>query len=201
MIGFLEAGKHVLCEKPFALNAAQAAAMIDAARRNRRFLMEAVWSRFVPGYIRLGELLADGVIGAPEIVEATFGFAVPFDPTHRLFDRALGGGALLDLGIYPLQLAQLVFGPATAHTAEGVIGATGVEESVVVTATHDRRTGDPAAAAGTAAAIDSLAIAGRGVDASGCPTGRRSAGRAGYRVRPRMCARRRSRCTTATAPR
>lgn len=136
VIRFLDAGKHVLCEKPFALNAAQATAMFDSAVRNGRFLMEGVWSRFVPGYVRLGELLAEGSIGTPEIVEATFGTAFRFDPAHRLFDPALGGGALLDLGIYPLQLAQLVLGPATHQSAQAVIGATGVDETIVITATH-----------------------------------------------------------------
>src|SRR6476619_651455 len=90
---FLEAGKHVLCEKPFALNERQARRMVDAARDRRLFVMEAIWSRFLPAYQLLGDLLADSVIGEIASVDADFGLRFPFDPAHRLFDLALGGGA------------------------------------------------------------------------------------------------------------
>jgi len=129
----LEAGKHVLCEKPLALNAAQADAMATAARRHDRFLMEAIWSRFLPGYDALRTVLAAGEIGEVLHVDASFGFRRPIDPAHRLFDLALGGGALLDLGLYPVQLAHMVLGPPTSVTAHGRIGATGVDEHIVVT--------------------------------------------------------------------
>ena len=91
--------------------------------------MEA-WSRFLPACAALRDLLASGRIGEPQLVEADFGFRRPFDLAHRLFDRALGGGALLDLGIYPLQLASLVFGPPDRVSAQAHIGASGVDESV-----------------------------------------------------------------------
>ena len=117
----LEAGKHVLCEKPIALNAAQAGRMIAAAEAGGRFLMEAVWSRFLPSYRALVDLVSGGRIGTPMQVDADFGFRVPVDPAHRLFDPHQGGGALLDLGIYPLQLCTLVLGPVEHVAAAAVL--------------------------------------------------------------------------------
>jgi predicted dehydrogenase len=133
---FLEAGKHVLCEKPFALNEAQARRMVDTARERGLFVMEAIWSRFLPAYQVLGELLAEGAIGEVQSVDADFAIRFPFDPAHRLFDLALGGGALLDLGIYPLQLASLVLGVPTDVQAVGQIGETGVDEHVAAVLSH-----------------------------------------------------------------
>ncbi|HWE56074.1 MAG TPA: Gfo/Idh/MocA family oxidoreductase [Acidimicrobiales bacterium] len=126
----IEAGKHVMCEKPFALNAQQAERMIGAARHRGTFLMEAIWSRFLPAYARMGEVLASGRIGEPVLVEADFGFRAPFNPDHRLFAADLGGGALLDLGIYPLQLCSLVLGEPIGVSAQAVKGVTGVDEHV-----------------------------------------------------------------------
>jgi predicted dehydrogenase len=126
----LAAGKHVLCEKAFALDADQATRMVDAARSTDRFLMEALWSRFLPSYRRLRDLLDDGVIGEPLLVEADFGFRMPFDPGHRLFDPDKGGGALLDLGIYPVQLCSFVLGLPERVIADAVLGSTGVDEVV-----------------------------------------------------------------------
>jgi predicted dehydrogenase len=127
---FLEAGKHVLCEKPFALNEKQARRMIDSARERELFLMEAIWSRFLPAYHDLANLLAAGVIGEPVQVDADFGMRFPRDPAHRLFDLMLGGGALLDLGIYPLQLASLVLGHPVEINAHAYVGSTGADEQV-----------------------------------------------------------------------
>lgn len=135
-IRFLEAGKHVLCEKPMALNAVQVQQMIDAAQANNVFLMEAMWSRFLPAYQILGELLAEGRIGEPTFVEADFGFRSAVGPQHRLFNHELGGGALLDLGIYPLQLCSLVLGAPDRIVADGQIGETGVDEHTVVVLHH-----------------------------------------------------------------
>jgi predicted dehydrogenase len=135
---FLEAGKHVLCEKPFAVNLRQATAMVEAAARKGRFVMEAIWSRFQPGYATLRRLLADERIGDPQVVDADFGFHIPHDSAHRLFDRSLAGGALLDLGIYPLQLATLVLGAPAKVAAVGRIGPTGVDETVVASIGHER---------------------------------------------------------------
>ncbi|MBL7489549.1 Gfo/Idh/MocA family oxidoreductase [Frankia sp. AgB1.9] len=128
---FLGAGKHVLCEKPLAVNAAQAASMAAAARQAGRFLMEAVWSRFTPGYRAMRAILDAGEIGEILLVEAEFGFRADFDPAHRLFNPDLAGGSVLDIGIYPVQFAHLLLGTPVAVTASGVLGATGVDEHVV----------------------------------------------------------------------
>jgi predicted dehydrogenase len=133
---FVEAGKHVLCEKPFALNARQARRMVDAARASGVFLMEALWSRFLPAYRRLAEVLAEGRIGEPLMVEGDFGFRRPVVPEHRLFDLQLGGGALLDLGIYPVHLCSLVFGAPERVLASGMVGSTGVDEQVAAVLHH-----------------------------------------------------------------
>jgi predicted dehydrogenase len=123
-IRYLEAGKHVLCEKPLAVDQREAARMVATARANDRFLMEAIWSRFLPAYRELGRILAEGRIGEVRLVEADFGFAARFDPEHRLFAPELAGGAMLDLGIYPVQLAHLVLGPPDVVRAVGHRGAT-----------------------------------------------------------------------------
>jgi predicted dehydrogenase len=135
-LSLLRAGKHVLCEKPFALNARQAAAMIEEARSRGLFLMEAIWSSFLPAYRSLVEVIGDGRIGEPQLVEADFGFRRPLEPEHRLFDLALGGGGLLDLGVYPLQLCSLVLGTPEHVVADGVVGETGVDEVVAAVLRH-----------------------------------------------------------------
>ncbi len=135
-IGLLRAGKHVLCEKPIALNADQATRMADEARSRGLFLMEAIWSRFLPSYRALVEIVGEGRIGEPLLVEADFGFRRPVDPAHRHFARELGGGALLDLGIYPVQLSTLVLGPIERVVADGVVGQTGVDEVVTALLHH-----------------------------------------------------------------
>ena len=135
---YLEAGKHVLCEKPLAVDQRQTARMVATARANNRFLMEALRSRFLPAYVELDRVLASGRIGEVRLVEADFGFAAPFDPTHRLFDPALGGGATLDLGVYPVQLAHLVLGPPDQVRAVGHRGRTGVDEQVAAVMHHAR---------------------------------------------------------------
>jgi predicted dehydrogenase len=132
----LRAGKHVLCEKPFALNEAQAQGMVDEARRQDVFLMEAIWSRFLPAYRSLVDVVGSGRIGDPLLVEADFGFRRSLDPDNRLFRADLGGGGLLDLGVYPLQLCTLLLGPVEHVSAEGVIGETGVDEQVAAVLRH-----------------------------------------------------------------
>ncbi|WP_076833826.1 MULTISPECIES: Gfo/Idh/MocA family protein [unclassified Frankia] len=134
---FLESGHGVLCEKPFALNAGQAAEMVAAARAQGRFLMEAMWSRFLPAYVRLRELVTAGEIGTVLSVEGDFGFRVPMTPTHRLFDPALGGGALLDLGVYPVSLASMLLGEPSLVAAFGQLGETGVDEHLAVLTSYD----------------------------------------------------------------
>jgi predicted dehydrogenase len=98
--------------------------------------MEAIWSRFLPAYRSLVQLIAEGRIGMPLLVEADFGFRRPVDPDHRHFAPVLGGGALLDLGIYPVQLSALVLGPIERVVADGVVGETGVDEVVTALLHH-----------------------------------------------------------------
>jgi len=107
----LDAGKAALTEKPVALDVAQATELFAAARERDLFLMEAMWTRFNPVVQRALELVASGAIGRVTSVSADFGFLAPDDETHRLHARALGGGALLDLGIYPATIAHLFLGP------------------------------------------------------------------------------------------
>ena len=133
---FLDHGKHVLCEKPLAMTEGEVLRMTASAQLAGRFLMEAIWSRFLPAYVTLWELLMHGRIGEPLFVEADFGFRLPVDPAHRLFDPARGGGALLDLGVYPLQLASLVLGRPDRVVADGHMGETGVDETVAATLHH-----------------------------------------------------------------
>jgi predicted dehydrogenase len=128
----LDAGKHVLCEKPFALNAAQAREMIGEARNRKRFLMEAVWMRFLPLMDHLRALLAEGALGPIHMLQADFGFRAEFDPQSRLFDPQLAGGSLLDVGVYPVNLASLVLGVPAQIATLATIGHTGVDEQAAV---------------------------------------------------------------------
>jgi predicted dehydrogenase len=132
----LEAGKHVLCEKPFTVNAAEAAELIAAARERGLFLMEAMWSRYVPAIVRFRELIAEGAIGEPRLLEADFGFRAGVNPEGRLFKRELGGGALLDVGVYVVSLASLVFGEPAEAVGRATIGETGVDEQTAIILTY-----------------------------------------------------------------
>ncbi len=115
----LRAGKAVLCEKPFTLNAREAEEVIALAREQKLFLMEAMWTRFLPAVVRARELIEQGAIGEVRLLLADFGFRAAFDPHHRLFDPQLGGGALLDLGVYCVSLASMLFGPPDPHGEPG----------------------------------------------------------------------------------
>ncbi|MGB7539216.1 MAG: Gfo/Idh/MocA family oxidoreductase [Anaerolineales bacterium] len=128
-LGCLSAGKAVLCEKPFTINARQAEEVIALARKKKIFLMEAMWTRFLPVYVKMRNLLAEGAIGDVRQVQADFGIHAEFDPKDRKFDPALGGGALLDLGVYPVSLSSMVFGGAPRRLVSvASLGATGVDE-------------------------------------------------------------------------
>lgn len=116
-----EAGKHVLCEKPLTLSVAQAEEMIALAQQHDRFLMEAMWMACHPRIRRLREDLRAGRFGSPHHVHAELGFRVPDDPTDRMLDPALGAGALLDMGIYPLTFAHLMLGEAEDLQATAVV--------------------------------------------------------------------------------
>ncbi|MEY2648342.1 MAG: hypothetical protein RL282_1055 [Bacteroidota bacterium] len=124
----LNHGKAVLCEKAFAINSRQAREMVELARTKRLFLMEALWSRFLPHYHKLQELLAEGKLGEIKGILANFGFK-PMPPVSpRLFDPALGGGSLLDIGIYPIFFAQSLLGKPESIMAKMDPATTGVDE-------------------------------------------------------------------------
>lgn len=125
----LNAGKAVLCEKPFTINAAQAEQVVKVAREKNVFLMEAMWSRFFPIMYRLRELVASGAIGEPLMLQADFGFRAGVNPESRLFNPALGGGGLLDVGVYPISLASMLFGTPSQITGLAHLGETGVDET------------------------------------------------------------------------
>jgi len=123
----LAAGKAVLCEKPFTVNAAQAREAVALAQAKDVFLMEAMWTRYLPAAVELKRRLAQGVIGEVVGFSADFGFAADFGPEHRTFNPVLAGGALLDVGIYPLSLAAWLLGPVSDVQAMATLGPTGVD--------------------------------------------------------------------------
>ncbi len=125
----LEKKIPVLCEKPFAMNRAQAQRMVAAARANDTFLMEALWTRFVPTFEEMLRLLQDGAIGELKMLRADFGFRANFPPEHRVFNTSLGGGALLDVGIYPIYLALATLGMPENIKASAVFGESGADDS------------------------------------------------------------------------
>jgi len=106
----LEAGKAVLCEKPFASNLSQVEQMVNKAREKNVFLMEALWSRFIPSMIQFKSQVENGAIGRPLLLQCNFGFISPFDPYNRIYNPELGGGSIPDIGIYPIFTAMYLFG-------------------------------------------------------------------------------------------
>jgi predicted dehydrogenase len=123
----IEAGKALLVEKAFTATTAGAAEVIDRARAAGVFVMEAMWTRFQPAVAALRELVADGAIGVVRSVQADLGISRPWDPEDRLFALELGGGATLDLGVYPVSFAQMLLGSPARVTAAGSTFATGVD--------------------------------------------------------------------------
>lgn len=132
----LDHGKHVLCEKPSAINGKQLAAMVHAARSKKLFLMEALWTRFLPSFRRCEELLKSGTIGELRIIESDFCMNIPFDPSHRVYNPKIGGGSLLDIGIYPVFCAMTLGSPITALTAKAICNDQGVDTFCSVRTTH-----------------------------------------------------------------
>jgi len=128
-IMLLENGIPVLCEKPLAINGRQVAAMLDASERHQTYLMEALWTRFLPKIQRLLSLVEGGEIGKLQAIKADFGFRKEFDPANRIFDPKQGGGSLLDVGIYPIFLSYLLLGKPQTVKAVARIGPTGVDET------------------------------------------------------------------------
>ncbi len=124
-----EAGKHVLCEKPLALTAADCREMIDACRRRGVHLMEAFMYRFHPRTLRVAQLAAEGALGEVRLVRASFTFAVQ-QPANIRLRADLGGGALYDVGCYTINVSRMLLGEPEEVTAFGQIGESGVDELV-----------------------------------------------------------------------
>lgn len=129
----LRAGKAVLCEKPFTVNSRELAEIIDEARSRGLFLMEAMWTRYLPVIAQVRSWLKEGRIGEVKMVKADFGFRSDWNPEGRLLNPKLGGGALLDVGIYSVSFASMVFGYAPQDVkSTALIGETGVDEQFSV---------------------------------------------------------------------
>jgi predicted dehydrogenase len=120
-------GKHVLIEKPMAMSGDQAEQIATAARTKGVFAMEAMWTRYLPQTDVIRQILAADTIGEVHLVTADFGFIAPFMPEHRIWNPALGGGALLDAGVYPLSFSSFVLGTPSLITAVGGLTSTGVD--------------------------------------------------------------------------
>ena len=137
VVAALRAGKPVLCEKPLTVDPSTAEALAALARERNVFLMEALWTRFLPIYEVVGGWLREGAIGELRGIQSSFAFDIPFDPRHRCFDPVQGGGALLDIGVYNLSMTQwamrAAFGacpPLASVEASGVAAPTGVDQRV-----------------------------------------------------------------------
>ncbi|MEK3889503.1 Gfo/Idh/MocA family protein [Bacillus sp. FSL K6-3431] len=129
VIQCLKAGKAVICEKPFMMNAQEAEEVIQVARDNSTFMMEAMWTRYLPAIVQTRKWIEEGKIGEIKTLTANFGFDVGWAPESRLLNKKLGGGALLDAGIYPVSFASMIFGQQPTNIKSSAnIGKTGVDE-------------------------------------------------------------------------
>ena len=124
----LNNGKAVLCEKPLSLSAEQSLKMIAAATEKKLFLMEGMWSRFMPSIEKMLSLIKEDAIGKPQYLSVDFGFTAPYYIDGRLFNKSLGGGSVLDIGVYAIFLATLVFGEPACVKSISKLSATGVDE-------------------------------------------------------------------------
>lgn len=161
----LRAGKPVLVEKAFTENAAQSDEVVSTARAHGLLAMEAMWTRFLPGLDVVRQLLADGVLGDVRVVTADHGQYFEVGPEHRLLNPSLAGGALLDLGVYPVSFVSFVLGAPEAIVAEGELTSTGVDAQVtailrtgsahaLVSATQLAKTPTTATISGTRARVE-----------------------------------------------
>lgn len=134
----LENGKPVLCEKPFAVSASESQEMIAAARANGVFLMEAMWTRFLPAWRQIRRWIDDGAIGDVRLVNATFGFRSGWNPESRILNPDLAGGGILDVGVYVTSAAYWAFGREPVEvTSEAHLGETGVDEQAAFVFRYD----------------------------------------------------------------
>jgi predicted dehydrogenase len=126
----LRAGKHVVCEKPATTTAEDTRALVDLARAEGLLFLEALWMAFSPGYIAVRQAIADGRVGDPRAISVAFGFVT--DGTGRLWDPEVGGGTLLDMGVYPLAFAHGLFGAPSSVSAVGTVIEGGVDTEVAI---------------------------------------------------------------------
>ena len=132
----IAAGKHVLVEKPFAESATAARAIADAARSAGVFAMEAMWTRYNPHMDVVRQVLQEGTIGRVQSIIADFGFIAPFEASNRMWDPSVGGGALLDAGVYPVSFASSILGDPENVVASGTVTSTGVDASASLLLTY-----------------------------------------------------------------
>jgi predicted dehydrogenase len=124
----LRAGKAVICEKPFAMNLEEVKIMIQTAKDKNLFLMEALWTRFIPSTLKVVELMGKNTIGAIHSIQANFGYIATTDPSSRLISRELGGGSLLDIGIYPIFISLLLLGTPVKTASIAQLTKTGIDQ-------------------------------------------------------------------------
>jgi predicted dehydrogenase len=133
----LEAGKPVICEKPFSVNADEAERVVGLAREKDLFLMEGMWTRFFPLMEEVRRLVSTGALGEVRMLNVDFGFRAEADPASRLFDPGLGGGALLDVGVYCVSFASMVLGRPSGAVGIPHLGDTGVDEQASIILEHE----------------------------------------------------------------
>jgi predicted dehydrogenase len=133
----LDADRAVLCEKAFTVNLAQARDLVTRAADRGVFLMEAMWMYVNPVVRRLVDLVRDGAVGEVRLVQADFGVMAPADPTHRMWAPGLAGGALLDLGVYPVSFAHLLLGAPATISAHAALSPAGVDENTGILLGYD----------------------------------------------------------------
>ena len=158
----LGGGKAVLCEKPFTMNRREAGEVVALARAKGLFLMEAMWTRFMPALAEVKRIMASGEIGAITQVHADFGYSATLDPEHRVNKLELGGGALLDLGIYPLSIACALLGQVESVRAQAVFTDTGVDASTAFTMRHSGGTLSICSCSMRARSASELVVSGTG---------------------------------------
>ncbi|MGG7605228.1 Gfo/Idh/MocA family protein [Massilia sp. BKSP1R2A-1] len=158
----LGGGKAVLCEKPFTMNRVEAGEVVALARAKGLFLMEAMWTRFMPALAEVKRIMASGEIGAITQVHADFGYSATLDPEHRVNKLELGGGALLDLGIYPLSIACALLGQVESVRAQAVFTDTGVDASTAFTMKHSGGTLSICSCSMRARSASELVVSGTG---------------------------------------
>lgn len=131
--------KPVVCEKPLTLSHASAQRIVQTARESKTFLMEGMWSRFNPAVCQAKAMIEEGVIGEVKYISADFGFAKPYDPSTRLYNMALAGGAILDVGVYPLSLALFILGEPASIQTTAHLAPTGADESCSIVLSYPEK--------------------------------------------------------------